>query len=114
MPSHDQDLAHASMDISVQLTCGQGQHVRSVQHEENQADIQDGVHVSPPPKVEFVSVLIPRPRVVVVSPFFFGPGEKLRTVERGKTARVQPECCGFFFFNKTTLRSEGALGGNKV
>lgn len=68
----------------------------------------------PPPKVGFVSVLIPRPRVVVVSPFFFGPGEKLRTVERGKTARVQPECCGFFFFNKTTLRSEGALGGNKV
>lgn len=36
------------MDISVQLTCGQGQHGRSVQHEEKPADIQEGFHVPPP------------------------------------------------------------------
>lgn len=34
----------ASMDICVQLTCGQRQHAGSVQHEENHADVQDGFH----------------------------------------------------------------------
>lgn len=41
----------------------------------------------------------------------FDPGEKLRTVERGKTARVQPECCGLSFLSllkRTTLKGEGA------
>lgn len=41
----------------------------------------------------------------------FDPGEKLRTVERGKTARVQPEYCGLSFLSflkRTILRGEGA------
>lgn len=50
----------------MQLTCGQGKHAGSVQHEENQADIQGAFHF---PQVRLISVLIPRPRVVVMSPF---------------------------------------------
>lgn len=84
------------MDICVQqLTCGQGQHAGSVQHEEHQADIQDDFHFPP---VGFISVLIPRPRVVVMSPFLSRSWiEITHSVERAKTARVQKaERSGFY------------------
>lgn len=55
------------MDIGVQLTCGQGQHAGSMQHEENEAEIQDNFHLPP---LRFITVLIPRLVVVVMSPFF--------------------------------------------
>lgn len=78
-----------------------------------------GLSCSPPntPQLGLVSVsclLDPSSSRCFAVAFFspsFDPGEKLRTVERGKTARVQPECCGLSFLSflkRTTLRSEAA------
>ena len=73
-----------------------------MQHEENQADIQDGFHFPP---VRLISALNPRPRVVVMS---------LLSILDGNYAQWKEEKQYGFklnapdFINKTTLRSKGA------
>lgn len=93
------------MDICVQLTCGQGQHAGSVQHEENQADIQDGFHF---PKVGFYLCLDPSSSCCCDVAFLFPP-----ILERNYAQWKEEKQHGFKlnapdFINKTTLRSEGA------
>lgn len=103
------------------LTCGQGEHGRSVQQrEQNRADNPGGSHVSLA-RLLFVSVLFPRVALFLLLLLprccrLFDPGAKLRTARRGRgggkeTARVQPECCASCLFlfplssNETSLKA---------
>ena len=76
------------MDICVQLTCGQGQHAGSVQHEENQAEIQHGFHFPPLVRFGFFFYLRLDPSSScccdVAFPLSVPPGEKLRTERKNK------------------------------
>lgn len=90
----------------MQLTCGQGQHAGSVQHEAKEAEIQDNFHL--PPLGFFVTVLIPRLVVVVVvmSPFFSILGRNYAQWKEEKQHGFKTNAPDFI--KKTSLRSKGA------
>lgn len=69
-----------------QLTCGQGEHGRSVQDDEEQAEIRDKLHVP------LGSVSLRVPRVVVVSPLFcfLFEGRSWRGITRRGKKEKQP------------------------